>query len=377
MAPLSITLAGADQRPVQAGKLGFSVKFQPLLSLPLYPFSLFPLKTQGSPPPLPHHQPLQLLAAMEQKVLISELVQGSNLAKQLRHHLSSESSPETQVVLIQSIVKSFDKALQILKWRGPINCQSQPVSTVATAGTADLTESPPASIKWSLSSDNINGGAAESEQLEGRYASKKRKILPRWTNQVKISAEMGLEGPQDDGYGWRKYGQKDILGSKYPRSYYRCTYRDTKNCWATKQVQRSDDDPTMFHILYQGKHSCAFGGPAPSPASPKELMKQTNHASHHQDQSHDAMARFHTGLRVEIDNLDGSNSFPSSPLGYLHRESYSHSSMMPNTNGDDHEGRSISSPFLSPPTTTIQSNYFSPVGFPTPMHDAQHQWRRP
>ena len=40
--------------------------------------------------------------------------------------------------------------------------------------------------------------------------------LPR-TEQVRVSSEMGLERTLDDGYSWRKYGQKDILGSSYPR----------------------------------------------------------------------------------------------------------------------------------------------------------------
>lgn len=44
-----------------------------------------------------------------------------------------------------------------------------------------------------------------------------RKSQPTWTEQVKVSAETGFEGPTDDGYSWRKYGQKDILGAKYPR----------------------------------------------------------------------------------------------------------------------------------------------------------------
>lgn len=26
-----------------------------------------------------------------------------------------------------------------------------------------------------------------------------------------------MEGPLDDGYSWRKYGQKDILGAVHPR----------------------------------------------------------------------------------------------------------------------------------------------------------------
>lgn len=34
---------------------------------------------------------------------------------------------------------------------------------------------------------------------------------------MKVRAEAGIEGQLDDGYGWRKYGQKDILGAKHPR----------------------------------------------------------------------------------------------------------------------------------------------------------------
>lgn len=44
-----------------------------------------------------------------------------------------------------------------------------------------------------------------------------RKALPRWTDQVRVNCENGLEGPQEDGFSWRKYGQKDILQAKYPR----------------------------------------------------------------------------------------------------------------------------------------------------------------
>jgi hypothetical protein len=44
-----------------------------------------------------------------------------------------------------------------------------------------------------------------------------RKSMPRWTKQVRVNPGMGLEGPLDDGFSWRKYGQKAILGAKYPR----------------------------------------------------------------------------------------------------------------------------------------------------------------
>lgn len=34
---------------------------------------------------------------------------------------------------------------------------------------------------------------------------------------MRICSDNGIEGSSDDGFSWRKYGQKDILGAKYPR----------------------------------------------------------------------------------------------------------------------------------------------------------------
>ncbi|KAL8102333.1 hypothetical protein AgCh_027001 [Apium graveolens] len=55
----------------------------------------------------------------------------------------------------------------------------------------------------------------------------------------------------DDGYKWRKYGQKSIKNSANPRSYYRCT---NAHCSAKKQVERSTDDPDTIIITYEGLH---------------------------------------------------------------------------------------------------------------------------
>ncbi|MCD9644815.1 WRKY transcription factor [Datura stramonium] len=55
----------------------------------------------------------------------------------------------------------------------------------------------------------------------------------------------------DDGYKWRKYGQKSIKNSPYPRSYYKCT---NPRCGAKKQVERSSDEADTFIITYEGLH---------------------------------------------------------------------------------------------------------------------------
>ncbi|CAG7894777.1 unnamed protein product [Brassica rapa] len=74
----------------------------------------------------------------------------------------------------------------------------------------------------------------------------------------------------EDGYRWRKYGQKAVKNSPYPRSYYRCT---TQKCNVKKRVERSYQDPTVVITTYESQHnhpiptsrrSALFSGPATS-----------------------------------------------------------------------------------------------------------------
>ncbi|XP_018836807.1 WRKY transcription factor 28-like [Juglans regia] len=56
----------------------------------------------------------------------------------------------------------------------------------------------------------------------------------------------------EDGYRWRKYGQKAVKNSPYPRSYYRCT---SPKCIVKKRVERSFQDPSTVITTYEGKHN--------------------------------------------------------------------------------------------------------------------------
>ncbi|KAJ4797372.1 DNA-binding WRKY [Rhynchospora pubera] len=59
--------------------------------------------------------------------------------------------------------------------------------------------------------------------------------------------------PPSDSWAWRKYGQKPIKGSPYPRGYYRCS--SSKGCPARKQVERSRMDPSTLVITYSFDHN--------------------------------------------------------------------------------------------------------------------------
>ncbi|KAL6538516.1 WRKY transcription factor [Orobanche gracilis] len=58
-------------------------------------------------------------------------------------------------------------------------------------------------------------------------------------------------GQAEDGFNWRKYGQKQVKGSEYPRSYYKCTH---PNCPVKKKVERSHDGH-ITEIIYKGAHN--------------------------------------------------------------------------------------------------------------------------
>ncbi|XP_027342951.1 WRKY DNA-binding transcription factor 70-like [Abrus precatorius] len=75
-----------------------------------------------------------------------------------------------------------------------------------------------------------------------------RSTAPTWEKNSSILAE--------DGYAWRKYGQKMTMNAKYLRSYYRCTHKYDQSCPAIKQVQRIQEDPPLYRTTYYGNHNC-------------------------------------------------------------------------------------------------------------------------
>ncbi|CAH8334020.1 unnamed protein product [Eruca vesicaria subsp. sativa] len=86
------------------------------------------------------------------------------------------------------------------------------------------------------------------QQPQAPLRSRKRK-----NQQKRTICHVTQENLSSDMWAWRKYGQKPIKGSPYPRNYYRCS--SSKGCLARKQVERSNLDPNIFIVTYTGEHT--------------------------------------------------------------------------------------------------------------------------
>ncbi|KAK3118650.1 hypothetical protein QOZ80_9BG0703140 [Eleusine coracana subsp. coracana] len=92
-------------------------------------------------------------------------------------------------------------------------------------------------------------GAVEADRMPKVVGKKKaeKERQPRYAFQTRSQIDI-----LDDGYRWRKYGQKAVKNNKFPRSYYRCTHQ---GCNVKKQVQRLSKDEGVVVTTYEGTHT--------------------------------------------------------------------------------------------------------------------------
>ncbi|OEL29442.1 WRKY transcription factor 22 [Dichanthelium oligosanthes] len=92
-------------------------------------------------------------------------------------------------------------------------------------------------------------------------------------------------GVSTDLWAWRKYGQKPIKGSPYPRGYYKCS--SLKACMARKLVERSPAKPGVLVVTYIAEHCHAV------PTMLNALAGTTRHRPASPDDDHQASQQSH------------------------------------------------------------------------------------
>ncbi|KAJ6770145.1 WRKY TRANSCRIPTION FACTOR PROTEIN 1-RELATED [Salix purpurea] len=129
--------------------------------------------------------------------------------------------------------------------------------------TNELTLSPPlhmitsgSSAPAEVDSDELNQMGLSSSGLRASQSDHKTGSAPTMSS--------------DDGYNWRKYGQKHVKGSEFPRSYYKCTH---PNCEVKKLFERSNDGQ-ITEIVYKGTHDHPKPQPSRRYASGSVLFTQ-------------------------------------------------------------------------------------------------------
>ncbi|KAK3012949.1 hypothetical protein RJ639_008986 [Escallonia herrerae] len=100
-------------------------------------------------------------------------------------------------------------------------------------------------------SSNLNQNVASLSEKDKMIESPRMALESLEDDQRSQPPTSAGDRPSYDGYNWRKYGQKQVKGSEYPRSYYKCTH---PNCPVKKKVERSLDGQ-IAEIVYKGEHN--------------------------------------------------------------------------------------------------------------------------
>ncbi|KAL4590041.1 hypothetical protein LXL04_002959 [Taraxacum kok-saghyz] len=117
-----------------------------------------------------------------------------------------------------------------------------------------------------LPSGSLQGYGRENNSVSrsGCHCCKRRKTgSKREVRRIPITGSKVESIPADD-YSWKKYGEKKIDGSPFPRVYYKCN--SAKGCPARKRIELSLTDSKMLLVTYDREHR-HHHTPTPVPAS--------------------------------------------------------------------------------------------------------------
>ncbi|KAI4984669.1 probable WRKY transcription factor 17 [Hordeum vulgare subsp. vulgare] len=201
----------------------------------------------SSPPRTPAHAPAPAPTASLQLAPQKSLT--LDFTKPLKAPATAAAASVTSTSFFSSVTAGGDGSVS--KGRGQMVSSGKPPLAAGTKRKQQQQQTPCA---IGAHSDAVAAVAGDR-----CHCSKKRKHRVKYTTRVPAVSSRTADIPGDD-YSWRKYGQKPIKGSPYPRCYYRCS--TAKGCPARKHVERATDDPAMLVVTYEGEHRHDTSPPA-------------------------------------------------------------------------------------------------------------------
>ncbi|XP_021736045.1 WRKY transcription factor 44-like isoform X1 [Chenopodium quinoa] len=203
----------------------------------------------------------------------------------------------------------------------------KPLAKVVSKATVSILLSmvnvPAQKEKLHLFSSQHSSNLPRVELAESAKSPTMAQQMVEGESRIMASSITGADQPSCDGYNWRKYGQKQVKGSEYPRSYYKCTHL---KCPVKKKVERSLDGQ-ITEIVYKGEHNHPKPDHAKRSSSGvhgQELFAGTNQDPNSSDPKlHDNICEKNEGFERQMSNenemqLSKQSTFPVNDAPVCH-----------------------------------------------------------
>ncbi|KAM5558382.1 WRKY transcription factor 23 [Rosa sericea] len=182
-------------------------------------------------------------------------------------------------------------------------------SSISSASSEAVNEEPHTDNKAPADQQEEDDGHDQPEPKKGLKANQKRKKTtekkprePRFAFMTKSEVDH-----LEDGYRWRKYGQKAVKNSPFPRSYFRCT---SASCNVKKRVERCVNDPGIVVTTYEGQHthlSPLMMPPPPPTTAPNSIIMPRTLFSQYQQQQGQRPFADNQGCNLGFSTPNGTN----------------------------------------------------------------------
>ncbi|CAN4118936.1 unnamed protein product [Withania somnifera] len=189
-----------------------------------------------------------------------------NTSKETKNPAWSNQRTQTSEAYGCRIENQNDVGLTVHSSKAP--CFYDPIAAAgmhtAVGNTEDSAEG---SKKLQVTFDEPNTKRRKMKGQSNGAGTSGESTIPYIPNQSTTDSEI-----TEDGFIWRKYDQKVVKGSSYPRSYYRCT---SPKCGVWKFVERTMDDPKAYITTYGGKHNHGVPNRRPNSEASKTSSKSS------------------------------------------------------------------------------------------------------